>query len=365
MRAGRVILLSLPILALAALLWTALRNNSALRERITAHHQSMPPVQPSRRHGDKAPDLEGRALGGQEVRLTELLKQSRCTAVAFASTTTAESADQVRDLWLMHQRLSEKALRIVIVVLGERMVAQEWAKLIPGIPVVFDNAEHHARQYGVRTYPTTFLLDPRGRIEYVQAGYRKVSGSTRVHQKAELMLTGRCTSTWWFDNVPRRGATAPDMWLDGGDHQLHRIRTWAGQPVTIAFLNIDCDAAPAVLEFLDREARVPRSHLIRFVAVFEGFSPELVRDYARAHGPFTNVLLLGDSGGNASEAFGVTECPRIFCLDSAGKVAYTHPAQYPLERLYEDVRRTHAQLGAPTGNQEAQRDRKEGGRSTS
>jgi AhpC/TSA family len=52
-------------------------------------------------------------------------------------------------------------------------------------PIVVDESGALARVYGVTAYPTTFYLDPDGRIRHVEVGY-----TTTLGMRARLALAG-------------------------------------------------------------------------------------------------------------------------------------------------------------------------------
>lgn len=55
----------------------------------------------------------------------------------------------------------------------------------PAFPVVADPRSELARRWGVKAFPTTFVVDPQGHIRFVEVGY-----SSELGLRARLWLAG-------------------------------------------------------------------------------------------------------------------------------------------------------------------------------
>ena len=123
--------------------------------------------------GDAAPEFEARTLDGDTLRLADL--RGRHVLLEFWGTWCAPCVAYAPRLAALRDRYPEAELALVGVALDDadsvrqftEAHGQNWPQIVEpnvdGRPVT--------RAYGVRGYPTTFVVDPDGVIVYRNDGY--------------------------------------------------------------------------------------------------------------------------------------------------------------------------------------------------
>lgn len=64
-------------------------------------------------------------------------------------------------------------------------------KYSPPFPVVLDQGQQLVARVGVPTMPTSYLIDRRGRVRYVHAGYHGGETDRAVRREVEILLSER------------------------------------------------------------------------------------------------------------------------------------------------------------------------------
>ena len=90
----------------------------------------------------------------------------------------------------MQDKYGSKGLQVIAVnVDGKRADADRFLGKIPAtFQVVFDAAGESARRYGVKSMPSSFLIDRSGRVSYLHAGFRD-EDRTDLEAKINAALT--------------------------------------------------------------------------------------------------------------------------------------------------------------------------------
>ncbi len=128
------------------------------------------PLQLAVAHGLRAPDLFFNDDSGRPYALHRL--RGRHVLVNFWQSWSAPCLTELRRLQHLAARKDTNALFIVSFHGGRDQKAAERIRKELGLPfpVIQDAEQQMARQYGVRCWPTTVLLDADGRVEHVQFG---------------------------------------------------------------------------------------------------------------------------------------------------------------------------------------------------
>jgi peroxiredoxin len=126
--------------------------------------------------GDKPPEFRFGAAGGAELSLRRM--QGRRTVLAFWTSASQPSVEQLRELKAAHESSGERGPVVLGVGDGETgeaaaKVAKEEALPFPVIP---DPERAISRRYGVGCWPTTVWIGPNMRVEAVNFGLTPMNG---------------------------------------------------------------------------------------------------------------------------------------------------------------------------------------------
>lgn len=94
----------------------------------------------------------------------------------------------------MHDRYTAQGLRVVAVNVDKQASdAEVFLRQTPArFTVVFDNTGQTPKAYGIKTMPTSMLLNPQGQIVWVHSGFR-LDDRSELEQKIKAALKGSAT----------------------------------------------------------------------------------------------------------------------------------------------------------------------------
>jgi thiol-disulfide isomerase/thioredoxin len=122
--------------------------------------------------GGETPALALRDLQGQERRLEEF--RGKAVVINFWATWCEPCRDELPSLDRLKTHFAGAPLEVLAVDVGEGEArVRDFLKSAPvKFPVLLDRDGKAQREWGVRGLPTTFVLDPSGRIRYSFVGER-------------------------------------------------------------------------------------------------------------------------------------------------------------------------------------------------
>ena len=116
--------------------------------------------------GGKAPPLKLADAGGREIALGEL--RGKAVVVNFWATWCEPCREEMPSLDRLRKQMGDKRVEVLAVNVGEapERVARFTRDVPVTFPIVYDRDGATAKAWKVRGYPTSFVLDSRGRIRY-------------------------------------------------------------------------------------------------------------------------------------------------------------------------------------------------------
>jgi peroxiredoxin len=115
------------------------------------------------------------------------------------------------------------------------------------------------------------------------------------------------------------GNLAPGFSLKSVDHREYSLRDLMERgPVVIAFFKISCPVCQFTFPFLERLYNLYGSGDVGFLGISQD-DLRSTKDFASEYG-VTFPLLLDEDGYPVSNAYGLTNVPTIFLIDTDGKV---------------------------------------------
>ena len=132
--------------------------------------------------GQPAPEFTSNDLQGRELSLADL--KGKVVLLNFWGLWCAPCRTELPELGALYDELKGQPFEILAINVGDESDAVARYLLEAGIsfPVVADQG--HSRLYGVRTYPTNVILDPRGIVRMYKKGYKP---NTSQELKAVVM----------------------------------------------------------------------------------------------------------------------------------------------------------------------------------
>ena len=110
-----------------------------------------------------APDIELYDLSGKKVRLSDF--RGKAVLLNFWSVSCPACLIELRSLESLAQQLSGKPFALLAITSDSRRVIKEFLqKTELKLPVYFDTTGEAYLRYGVMFLPTSFVIDPQGRL---------------------------------------------------------------------------------------------------------------------------------------------------------------------------------------------------------
>jgi thiol-disulfide isomerase/thioredoxin len=134
----------------------------------------VPAVAAAKKVGERAPDFTLRDLAGKPVRLSEL--RGSVVVVDFWASWCAPCKKELPALEVLQRRYREAGKKVVILTINidkDRANAEKFLRSakIKDLSVLLDKEGAVAGQYDLPTMPTSFVIDQKGIVRYVHAGY--------------------------------------------------------------------------------------------------------------------------------------------------------------------------------------------------
>jgi len=138
--------------------------------------------------GQIAPNIKGTAINGKMINLSSL--KGKKVMINFWATWCPPCRNKMLALESLHREMANSNFMIIAVNIDENSsVAREFIQRNGyTFPVVLDENREIAAQYSVRSIPTTYIIDPRGRIAGVITGSRDWSSSETIKILRELSM---------------------------------------------------------------------------------------------------------------------------------------------------------------------------------
>jgi peroxiredoxin/outer membrane lipoprotein-sorting protein len=130
--------------------------------------------------GEPAPDFEVELISGKKAKLSDLLKRSKGVVLNFWFIECNYCQMEMPHLDEMYKKLKSKGLEMVVV--NDADTAENIRKFIKGskydFPAATDSGAVAAKAYKVANgpHPVTFLIEPSGKIAYMQMGFDVKNG---------------------------------------------------------------------------------------------------------------------------------------------------------------------------------------------
>ncbi len=126
------------------------------------------------RTGKPAPSFSLRKLGGGRLALRDL--RGKTVLLSFWTSDCAPCHEEAPHLQRLHRKYFDRGLRVIgVAALTTNTVDQLHAFVKQHritYPTAIDPQEKALRQFGVQEYPLTLLIDGRGVVRWVRAGFR-------------------------------------------------------------------------------------------------------------------------------------------------------------------------------------------------
>jgi peroxiredoxin len=135
----------------------------------------VPAVALATKAGERAADFTLRDLAGKPVRLSEL--RGSVVLLDFWASWCVPCKKELPALAALQRRYQQAGKKVVILTVNidkDRANAEKFLRSakITGLRVLLDKEGAVAGQYDLPTMPTSFVIDKRGIVRYVHAGYR-------------------------------------------------------------------------------------------------------------------------------------------------------------------------------------------------
>jgi peroxiredoxin len=143
----------------------------------------------------EAPHFTLEAYSGRRVTLTQVL-QDGPAVIDFWATWCSPCREALPQLQALHEKYSERGLTVLAISQDDPRSQPKIGPFVRSqrltFPVLLDGDHRVARLWRVSTLPTTFLVDPSGRIVALHRGYR--DGDERILEDEILALLARITA---------------------------------------------------------------------------------------------------------------------------------------------------------------------------
>ncbi len=137
--------------------------------------------------GRRAPEFELRALDGQPVKLAAL--RGKVVVVDFWASWCRPCRSAMPQLEQLYRSYRRKGLVVVGVSVDSSPAnAKKFLSGVPvSFPIVHDAKQQVARQYRPPRMPSSFVIDRRGVVRHVQAGFR-AGDDARIERMVKELL---------------------------------------------------------------------------------------------------------------------------------------------------------------------------------
>lgn len=137
--------------------------------------------------GDATPALALEDLQGKKHDLADY--KGKVVLVNFWATWCEPCREEMPSLERLRGKLAGKSFEVVAVNYGEsrEKVAQFLEREFVSLPVLLDTQKDAARTWNVQGFPTTFVVDARGRIRYSVFGTRNWSDEATTRMVERLI----------------------------------------------------------------------------------------------------------------------------------------------------------------------------------
>jgi peroxiredoxin len=137
--------------------------------------------------GDRAPELSGASLDGQNISLAAL--RGKVVLIDFWASWCAPCKEEMPFLEGLYKRLRSQGLVVVgVSVDAERENAMGFiGKMKVSFPIVHDGKHAIADRFKPPRMPTSYILDKEGKIRHVHEGWRK-EDARKVEQEITALL---------------------------------------------------------------------------------------------------------------------------------------------------------------------------------
>lgn len=140
--------------------------------------------------GARAPELAGRTLDGQPLRMANL--RGKVVIVDFWASWCAPCREEMPVLERLYQRYREQGLVVVGVSVDrtERNARGFLRRTRVSFPIIHDSDHAIANRYSPPKMPSSYIVDRRGVIRYVHEGFRAEDGP-RMEREVRTLLRER------------------------------------------------------------------------------------------------------------------------------------------------------------------------------
>ncbi len=149
-----------------------------------SHNHFLTPVSPPL----EAPPLKLNDINGEDIDLAAL--RGEVVVVNFWATWCPPCRREMPSLERLNQTYSDKGIKVLAVDVGEdpETVSPflESMQPKPTFPILFDTDSNAVTAWRIKGMPTTFVVDPQGRIAYMAVGAREFDHPQLVQKLLEL-----------------------------------------------------------------------------------------------------------------------------------------------------------------------------------
>lgn len=120
--------------------------------------------------GSKAPEFTLVGLDGKQHQLSEY--KGKTVMVNFWGTFCPPCKDEMPAIQNQYDKLNKQNAEFLALNLGEsKITVQSFVEQYKiNFPILLDDKEEVRKRYGVMQYPTTFFIDPEGKIAKIRIG---------------------------------------------------------------------------------------------------------------------------------------------------------------------------------------------------
>jgi cytochrome c biogenesis protein CcmG/thiol:disulfide interchange protein DsbE len=140
--------------------------------------------------GEPAPTFVARTLAGSEVRVDDL--QGHVTVVDFFASWCQPCKEGLAEILAVRQKLGPRFALLIVAVEGDAPALRDFLASHP-LPeettVALDSDGTLAREFGEDRLPTTFFLDDRATIRYINRGHGSGYRARATRWLTELLAT--------------------------------------------------------------------------------------------------------------------------------------------------------------------------------